>query len=113
MTVSFASEGNGFVPFDDLRDSCKQFFEETSNDFDFELGTTCQRMWDTDEKVGSVIEELKDNDLWENTIVILTNFNPDDDKTIFSVGGGALPAHLVSSTNENLHSVIDIAPTIM
>jgi len=113
VTVSFSSPGRGFAPPDDMSKVCKQYFDEKNKEFDFQRGLICQWMWEIDEKVGSIIDELKKTNAWENTIVILTNFNPDDKKTIFSIGGGALPAQLVSSTNKDLHSVVDMAPTIM
>jgi len=113
ITVSFSSHGKGFVPQNELTKSCEQFFDEQNKQFDFQRGLSCQWMWDIDEKVGSIIDELKKTGVWENTIVILTNFNPDDENTIFSIGGGALPAELLSSTNEDLHSIVDITPTIM
>jgi len=113
VTVSFPSPGKGFVPRNEMTKSCEQFFDEKNDQFDFQIGLSCQWFWDIDEKVGSIIDELKKTDAWENSIVILTNFNPDDENTIFSLGGGALPAYLVSSTNEDRHSIVDITPTIM
>jgi len=113
ITVNLASPGTGFAPLSDTSDSCKKYFDEKNKEFNFQRGLTCQFLWDVDKKIGTVIDELKKTDFWEDTIVILTNFKPDEDRTIFSIGGGALPAHLVSSINGELHSVVDMAPTIM
>jgi len=113
ITVSLASPGKGFAPVSEISNVCKKYFDAKHKEFDFQRGSKCQWMWDIDEKVGAVIDKLKKTDVWKDTILILTNFNHEDDKTIFSIGGGALPAHLVSSTNEELHSVVDMTPTIM
>jgi len=113
ITVSLAAPGTGFAPLSDTSDSCKNYFNERSKEFNFQRGLTCQLMSDVDQKIGTVVDELKKTAVWEDTIVILTNFKSDDDKTIFSIGGGALPAHLVSSINGDLHSVVDMTPTIM
>jgi hypothetical protein len=113
ITVSLASPGAGFAPVSKISNFCRQYFVPRNKEFDFQLGLKCQWMWDIDEKVGTVIDELKKTDVWKDTILIFTNFNPKDDKTIFSIGGGALPAHLVSLVNKELHSVVDMTPTIM
>jgi len=113
ITVSLASPGEGYAPPTKISNSCKKYFQEKNEEFEFQRGLTCQWISDLDEKVGSVVDELKETDAWEDTIVILANFNPTDDKTIFSIGGGALPAHLVSSVNKNHHSLVDVTPTIM
>jgi len=113
ITVSLATPGAGFAPVNKTSNFCKQYFVEGNKEFDFQLGSKCQWMWDIDEKVGTVIDELKTTDTWKDTILIFTNFNHKDVKTIFSIGGGALPAHLVNSVNKELHSVVDVTPTIM
>jgi len=113
ITVSLSSSSNGFTPFRKIRESCKRYFDKDSKDFNFQRGIKCQWMWDSDAKVGSVIDELQKMDLWNNTIVILTNFDDSDDMTILSIGGGALPAKFVRGTNRDLHSVVDVTPTIM
>jgi len=113
MTVSFAAPGNGYAPFNEITESCKKYFDEKTRYFNFQRGLACQWIWDNDKKVGIVIDEIKKTDLWSDTIVVLTNFNSNDERTIFSLGGGALPAQFVRSTNEDLHSVVDITPTIM
>jgi len=113
ITVSLSSSSNGFAPFRKIRESCKRYFDKDSKNFNFQRGIKCQWMWDSDGKVGSVIDQLQKMDLWNNTIVILTNFDDSDDMTILSIGGGALPAKFVRATNKDLHSVVDVTPTIM
>jgi len=113
MTVSFSSSGDGYAPFNETTASCKKYFDQKTRYYNFERGLACQWIWDNDKKVGILIDEIKKTDLWSDTIVVLTNFNSNDKRAIFSIGGGALPAQLVSSTNKDLHSVVDIAPTIM
>jgi len=113
MTVSLSSSSDGFVPFEKICESCKRYFDKNSKYFNFQRGVKCQWMWDSDVKVGSVIDELEKMDLWKNTIVIFTNFDESDDMAILSVGGGALPAKFASGTNRDLHSVVDVTPTIM
>lgn len=112
ITVSLSSS-NGFAPFKKICEPCESYFDKHSKDFNFKRGIKCQWMWDSDMKVGSVLDKLRRLDLWKNTIVILTNFDDSDDMAVLSIGGGALPANFVRGTNRNLHSVVDITPTIM
>lgn len=113
ITVSLSSPSDGYAPFRKIFEPCKRYFNKNSKDFNFQRGVKCQWMWDSDVKVGSVIDKLHRMDLWKDTIVILTNFDESDDMAILSIGGGALPAKLVSRTNRDLHSVVDVTPTIM
>jgi len=112
VTLSF---GVGACSLSSLEfgDYCKLYFDAESEDFNLNHGRTCERMWYIDKEFAKVIHELKNIDLWGNSIVMLTGFNSGNDGTFFSFGGGALPASLLSSKSQDLVSTIDVASTIM
>jgi len=78
---------------------------------DFDEEVECRLSLDNDVKFGKIIDTLKVNGLWDNTIVFL--IVPHENDSIFSVGGGALPAVFLSSENDDFLSVVDVVPTIM
>lgn len=113
MTVSLTKPDSytGFAPHGTntaVYDACSRYFQEGGVDFDYDHGVSCQWSKEYDEKVGQVLETLKSTELWEHTIVVLVSAG-----NVFSIGGGALPAKFLSRTNEDLHSMVDVVPTIM
>jgi len=57
------------------------------------------------------LKTLKSTDLWMRTIVVFVHIG--EQKNFFSLSGGALPANLISRTNEDRHSIQDVVPTIL
>jgi len=112
VTLSF---GGGPCSFSSLEigDYCNIYFETESEDFNLNRGRTCERMRYIDNEFANVIHELKNIDLWGNYIIMLTGFNSGNNRTFFSIGGGALPASLLSCQSQDLVSSVDVAPTIM
>merc|ERR1719193_1102236 len=94
----------------DVYDVCSPFFLVGSTDFDYARGVSCQWSMENDEIFGQILEILKTTEQWEHTLVVLLIIG---EEPMFSIGGGALPAELLSRTDEDPHSFLDIAPTIL
>jgi len=110
VTLSFSAPNSSmsFAPYD-VRGACGKFFK-----VDYDLGVRCQRMSDYDAGVGRVLAKLKSSGLWDDTVVIFTNVNSGGiAKDILSIGGGAVPAEFLGTTNNDPSSLVDVAPTIM
>jgi len=95
----------------DVYDVCSRYFLVDSDDFDYARGVSCQWSMENDEMFGKVLEILKTSEQWEHTLVVLISIG--EQEPMFSIGGGALPAELLSRINEDSHSFLDIAPTIL
>jgi len=94
----------------DVYDDCSRYFLEGSTYFDYARGVSCQWSMENDEIFGQILEILKTTEQWEHTLVVLLIIG---EEPMFSIGGGALPAELLSRTDEDPHSFLDIAPTIL
>jgi len=92
-------------------DTCMHYFKAGSPDYDHDRGVSCQRSLACDEKFGKVLETLRTTGFWENTIVAVVTIG--QDKNMFSVNGGSVPAKFLSRTNEELHSFVNVVPTIL
>jgi len=95
----------------DVYDVCSPYFLVGSTDFDYARGVSCQWSMENDEMFGQVLEIIKSAEQWEHTVVVLIDMG--EQEPMFSIGGGALPAELISRINEDTHSFLDIAPTIL
>lgn len=94
-----------------LYDTCRHYFKSGSPDYDHDRGVSCQRSMACDEKFGKVLETLRTIGFWEHTIVALVTVG--QQKNILSVGGGSLPAKFLSRTNGDLHTFVNVVPTIL
>jgi len=92
-------------------ENCRHYFKAGSPDHDHDRGVTCQRSMACDEKFGKVLETLRNIGFWEHTIIALVTVG--QQKNILSIGGGSLPAKFLSRTNEDLHSFVNVVPTIL
>jgi len=92
-------------------DSCRHYFKAGSPDYDHDRGVSCQKSMACDEKFGKVLETLRTTGFWEHTIVALVTVG--QEKNRFSLGGGSVPAKFLSRTNEDLHSFLNVVPTIL
>eukprot|EP00486_Rosalina_sp_Unknown_P012647 CAMPEP_0201592626 /NCGR_PEP_ID=MMETSP0190_2-20130828/190474_1 /ASSEMBLY_ACC=CAM_ASM_000263 /TAXON_ID=37353 /ORGANISM="Rosalina sp." /LENGTH=513 /DNA_ID=CAMNT_0048051491 /DNA_START=380 /DNA_END=1918 /DNA_ORIENTATION=- len=94
----------------------------------------CQNMLLTDDVIGAIINTLKDNELWENTLFILTSDNGADiankgcnfplrgtkgtmfdgnTRAIALVGGGIIPKPQQGTYRDALFSSLDWTPTLL
>eukprot|EP01083_Nonionella_stella_P285846 972960_1 len=94
----------------------------------------CQNMLLTDDVVGTIMNALKDNELWQNTLFILTTDNGADiankgcnfplrgtkgtlfdgnTRTISLVGGGVIPTPQRGTYRDALFSSLDWTPTLL
>jgi len=91
--------------------ACSRYFLIGGTDFDYQKGVRCQWTMEYDTMFGKVLETLKSTGLWSQTIVLFVIGGRKN--SIFSVNGGALPGILLSRTNEDRHSMLDVVPTIL
>jgi len=96
----------------DVYEDCARYFLVGSTDFNYVRGVSCQWSMKNDEIFGQVLEIIKATQQWEHTVVVLV-ITGEEEELMFSIGGGALPAELLSRTNEDPHNFLDIAPTIL
>merc|ERR1712176_1049982 len=94
----------------------------------------CQNMLLTDDVIGTIINTLKDNELWENTLFVLTSDNGADiankgcnyplrgtkgtqfdgnTRVIALIGGGAIPSSQMGTQRDALFSSLDWTPTLL
>merc|ERR1712176_174150 len=94
----------------------------------------CQNMLLTDDVIGTIINTLKDNELWENTLFVLTTDNGADiankgcnfplrgtkgtmfdgnTRTIALIGGGIIPKPQQGTYRDALFSSLDWTPTLL
>jgi len=92
-------------------DTCRHYFKAGSLDYDHSRGVSCQRSMTCDEKFGKVLETLRTTGLWEHTMVVLVTVG--EQKNMFSIGGGSLPAKYFRRTNKDVHSFLNVVPTIL
>jgi len=95
----------------DVYDDCSQYFLLGSTHFDYVGGVSCQWGMENDEMFGQILEILKTAEQWEHTVVVLVII--EGKKPLLSIGGGAIPAELLFRTDEDPHSFLDIAPSIL
>jgi len=55
--------------------SCQRFFNEGSRYYSYDRGAICQQMWQIDIQVGRIVKALQKLNLWDNTLLMLTNDN--------------------------------------
>jgi len=54
---------------------CYRYFDEDSKYYNYDRGAICQQLHEVDLRIGELMEILKDLELWDHTLVILTNDN--------------------------------------
>ncbi len=94
----------------------------------------CENTIATDVIIGEIINSLKLNNLWENTLIVFTSDNGGDititgcnyplrgtkgvefdgnTRVIALIGGGAIPAKHYGTTRDTLFSSLDWTPTLL
>lgn len=116
ITVSFKNTGrrNDFIARSESTanyKNCSGYFNVNSINFDRKRGVSCQRSMGYDKKVGQVLQTLKSTELWKHTIVVLAIGG--NLRNMFSLSGGALPSKYLRTSNADVHSFLDLVPTIL
>jgi len=88
---------------------CSRYFKD-GPEFNHAIGVSCQRSMKWDAMIGEVLQTLRSTEVWEDTIVILVLAG---EQNVFSISGGALPAKFFGRTNGDIHSLLDVVPTIL
>jgi len=138
IDVSYPTNGT----YHAIYPECSRFFDVSSDYYNYNRGGQCQRMRESDENFGNLIQEIRENGLWSNTLIILTNDNaPSTGQTgknfyanyglqwpyrgqksdwfqggvkgVLGLGGGALPSSFKGSSQNGLHDISDILPTVL
>jgi len=91
--------------------NCSRYINVSSTSFDRYHGVSCHSIMGYDKKLGQVLRTLKSTELWKRTIVVLAIGGKL--KNMFSISGGALPSKYVSTSDEDIHSFLDLIPTIL
>merc|ERR1719193_2039015 len=92
-------------------DRCSRYFKVDGTEANYHQGLSCQCTIGYDAIFGKVKETLESTRQWMNTIVVFVVAG--QQKNIFSMGGGALPANFLSKKNRYLFSMLDVVRKIL
>jgi len=92
-------------------DRCSRYFKAGGAEVNYHQGLSCQCTIGYDAIFGKVRESLESTRQWMKTIVVLVVAG--QQKNIFSMGGGALPANFLNNKNRYLFSMLDVVRKIL
>merc|ERR1719193_2408267 len=92
-------------------DPCSRYFKADVAEVKYHQGLSCQCTIGYDAIFGKVRESLESTKQWMKTIVVLVVAG--QQKNIFSIGGGALPANFLNKKSRHLFSMLDVVRKIL